>query len=311
MVLVLAAVCVLTIDVGMVFCTQARLQNAADAGSLAAVLELMQQRKAGCSEDEARGHAVTEAGEIAGANTPGAAVVVNFGRLNGDGEFVEQDTGVQATAVRVAVARDETAQAGSVGLFFAPLVGVREKDLHAVAVARASRSIKRVSGVLRPLAIYKGDIPPVSPARETMVVYDYGKLELGCFGLVDFDGGANRTRDLEDWILHGYQGSFGIDPDTGYTIVEGYPGFRTGLEDEFQQIIGQQFLVCVYDQITGRGANAEFRIVSFLGITLTDVQLGGKDRYIEARVEYLANIHDADVGDVGESHNLCKVQLVL
>ena len=312
MVVVLAAVCVLTIDMGLFFCARAKLQNAADAGSLAAMLELVQQRREGASEEEARVAAEVEAGEIAHANTPGARVGVTFGILDAECQFVEQDASVEATAAQVTVSRDENAEAGSVQLCFAPLAGLAQQDVHVLAVARCSSKIMRVNGALRPLGVDRADIPPLGETMtHSMVLYDDEEVAPGCLGFLDFDGGTNSLADLEDWILNGYPGSVGIDPETGYAIVEGNTGFKAGLEDEFQQIVGQRFLVCVYDQVRGKGASGEFRIVSFLCVTLLDVDLTEAEKSITARVEYATNIHGADVGSVGQSSNLCRVQLVM
>jgi len=308
MVLVLAAVCALTIDVGLVFYVRAQLQNGADAASLAAVLELMQQRNDGASEEEARAEAEVEAEAIAQANVPGAGVEVKFGLVDEDGQFIEQDTCVEASAVKVGVWRDGTAQAGSVELFFAPLLGLAKQDVRAEAVARSSSNIRGINNGLRPFAVYENDVPA---AGEVMTIYDDGQVAPGCFGLLDFNGGSHGVPELRDWILNGYDDTFGIDPEQGYTIVSATPGLKVALKTELNAIVGQQIVVCVYDEVTGQGANAEFRVVSFLCITLVEVKLTGQEKYVKARVEYMTSIHDADVGDVDESRNVCRIRLVM
>jgi len=317
MVLILAAVCALTVDVGLIFCMRARLQNGADAASLAAVLELIQQRNDGASEEEARAEATAEAEAIAQANSPGAGVEVKFGLVDEDGRFIEQDTCVEASAVQVVLRRDETADAGPVGLFFAPLFGMAEQDVRAEAVAGRSNSIMRIHKGMRPFAIYEGDIVPPG---QIITVYDQELVAPGCFGFIDFNGGSHGVPELREWILNGSDTPFTIDPETGYTIVSGMTGFRAALktvteelivEDASDQTCGKDIIVCVYDQVGGEGSNAYFRVVSFLSVTLVEAHFTGQEKYIKARVNDMTTIQDADVGNVGQSQNVCAVQIVM
>ena len=316
-VLFLLAVCVLTVDVGLLFCMRARLQNAADAGSLAAVLELMQQKKAGCCEDEARCHAQTEAGQIVGANTPGTSVHVMFGILDEDGQFVEQDSSVDATAAQVTVSRDEYGAAGPVPLCFAPLFGLAQKEVHALAVARRSSNIVRIHKGMRPFVVSTGN---VLPAGEVMTIYDQELVAPGCFGFLDFNGGSHGIPELRDWIVNGYDAAFGIDPQTGYAMVNGATGFRAALKDATEEMIvedasdqtsGKEIVIAVYDQVTGTGADAYFRVVGFLSVTVVEASFTGEEKYIRLRVNNMGNIHGADVGALGQSDNLYRIQIVM
>jgi len=66
--------------------------------------------------------------------------------------------------------------------------------------------------------------------------------------------------------------------------------------------------VCVYDEVTGQGSNANFRIVQFLALTITQVKLTGGSKYVKARVERLVSIPNCETGGSSDS-NVVKVHL--
>ena len=306
-VLVLLVVAALTIDAGFAFCTRAELQNAADAAALAGAQELVAQREGGHAEAPARSAAAAEAQAFVEANSAGAGSEIAFGTRDGNGEFIGQGDGVAAAVLSVRTFRDANAPAGPVRLFFAPLMGVDTLSVTGQAECETDTKVMTVNSDLSPFAVYEGDIVP---AGQTMTFYEHEQVVPGCYGLLDFNGGAHGTPELREWILYGYDGGLTIDPELGYIWVGGDPGFRASLKSALEERLGDPLVVCVYDQVTGQGSNAQFRVTAFLGITLTDFKLTGNNKYIRALVMGMYRIFDAQTGNVGNSPNVYKIQLV-
>jgi len=298
--IMLAAV---AIDGGYIMCTRARLQNAADAGSVAGALELVARLNGGASEADARTAAEVEAQSIAAANWDAARCEVLFGTYEG-GQFVEQGVETPATAVQVTMYRDEGASGGPLALLFAPIMGLNAVDVDAHAVSETALGIRVLRCGLGPFAVDKNIV--VAPGQ-TMKIYWPDLIVPGCFGLLNLDGGSLGTPELEDWILNGYDGEVALGPD-GYLWINGTTGWRAALKDEVQQRIGEIMFICIYDQVTGKGSNGNFRVIGFAAVRLTYCDLTGKNPYIDGVVQRIVSVPDCETG--GPLYNLCKVQLV-
>jgi hypothetical protein len=303
---VLGGIVALTADVGEMFVEKARLQNAADAASLAGAYVLAEQCADGQSEEQARAAALTEAAAIKEVNRAEAGINVEFGNWQQDGTFVAAGIETPATAVRVTTTRNHSAPGGALALTFARLLGFRTCDVAALAACEATGQIAGFRGGLRPFAVDKNSIVPIG---QMMTFYEQKKLAPGNFGLLDFNGGANGTPDLAQWIRYGYDGEVAVGDD-GYCWIDGDPGFRAALKDDIQAIWGEEIFVPVYDQVTGNGANASYRVIGFLGIVITDSQLTGKNKYIKCSVTQMRSVHDVVTGGNWTTPNLRKIQLV-
>ena len=299
--MVLAA---LVIDVGYLLCTEARLQNAADAGAVAAGLELAARRNDGATESGARSAAETEAQDIASANSEASRCEVLFGTFEDD-QFTEEGVGTDAEAVQVTVCRDESAPGGPLSLFFASVVGIDSVDVSSEAVCQLAEDIRSVrnSGMI-PFSVHSDE---VGEPGETITLYDNTKQAPGNFGILAFGGGS--MDDLWDWILNGYPGEVDIDPDAGYAEIQGTPGLRTPLDGAVQQRIGDTVIVCVHNQVDGQGSNTTFRVIGFLAVTITECQMTGEDKHIRGIVSEMFSVPFAETGGSADG-NLCKVQLV-
>jgi len=303
--LVVGIVAAFSIDIGYIVCARTRLQNAADAASLAAAQKIVEERNSGTAEEEARAAATVVAGQFVSANWEEAGWQIAFGILD-DGEFVEVDTDQAATMVQVATFRNEEAPGGPLAMFFAPIVGIDTQELTTSASCQVATGIRTIRGGLSPFAVFHEDIMPLG---ELMVIYDDDKVAPGNCGLLNLDGGANGTDELEEWILNGYDGTVEIDPDLGYLWIEGTPGVRSALKSALEERIGDIILVCVYDQVVEQGSNANYRIIKFVAVTLTDVRLTGKNKHVDGRVERIVYLADCETDDSFDD-NLCKIQLV-
>ena len=103
---ILTAAAAFCIDVGYICYARARLQNAADAGALAAMLQLVEERSGGAGESAARLAGRTEAESIVASNWGAAGCKVTFGAFT-DGQFVPaQDEASVASAARVRASRE-------------------------------------------------------------------------------------------------------------------------------------------------------------------------------------------------------------
>ena len=69
-------------------------------------------------------------------------------------------------------------------------------------------------------------------------------------------------------------GSLQLDAD-GHLTLQGDPGISAGIKDELASIKGQPRIIPVFDQVTGPGNNARYRIVQFAGVRIMDVKLTG------------------------------------
>ena len=132
----------------------------------------------------------------------------------------------------------------------------------------------------------------------------------GQFGWLDLNGGSNSSQELLDWMQNGYPGMFAIDPVVGFIMVDGSPGLRNSLKQYFNALIGQPIVVCVYDNLAGNGAQAQYRVVAFASITLTGAKLMGENDYIEIKLNMLSNVSNCLAGYGDPLSNLRRISLV-
>ena len=316
MLFVLGGLLALTVDVGQVFVWRARLQNAADAASLAGIHKLVRQRLEGVSEATARVAAASEATLIEQANVSDAGISIQFGKINAAGNFETVDGSTSATAVLATASRDSSAPGGSVRLAFAPLLGINRCPVAGTGVAEVTSSIRGVLTGLAPFAVPEERLVP--PGQEMVFypadgeAYDgLGDVTVapGCWGLLNLDGGALSTTELIEWIENGYNGLFEISED-GYIWIDGTSGFRAALQKPMRAKIGETLIMVVYDVVTGTGSNAQFRCVGFMRGTILEVKLTGKNERITCRVEQIGMLHGLVSGGNNNSPNILKIQLI-
>lgn len=102
----------------------------------------------------------------------------------------------------------------------------------------------------------------------------------GNWGMIDFNGGSNSNSEAQSWLADGYDGPV----STGW--YEGDPGALSGSHRSALQGLkssGETFSLPIFSDATGNGANAEFNLVAFPRVQLTDFNVTGKQskRYIE------------------------------
>ncbi len=269
---------VLAIDLGWLFVVKGELQNAADAGALAGVVELLYE-----GEDDARATAV------AYATRPD--------------QFRLNRTHPKADAVNVTVLGPETLQvsinrtggttAGPVPNIFARIWGRKMSEVGAVAVATLNhRIIGTGPGNLMPFGIHEDMLKGLVDSDGDGV---YDSLNIfpkswtpGNYALLNLNGGSTSNAESENWIRNGYDDFF-VLPETGCKCIE--VGGTTGISgssliDALNSRYGDTVLFPVFDKVVLQGAITIYRVVGFVGATITGTKLTGplKDRYLSVGI---------------------------
>lgn len=114
-------------------------------------------------------------------------------------------------------------------------------------------------------------------------LFPQGTGSPGNRGTVDIGSSNNSTADIARQIVYGISssdlaclgGSLQFD-SSGYLYLNGDTGISAGVKDELASIIGQTRIIPIFDQVTGPGNNAQYRIVKFVGVRILEVVLTGK-----------------------------------
>jgi len=136
--------------------------------------------------------------------------------------------------------------------------------------------------------LVRSEVRFVSNIDDTITFFPFTDMEApGNFGLVSLDGESNSASTIREWIENGYPETFTIPTDPGYIEMNGCPGMVTSIKNVVEGRIGDTVLITVYDQLTGQGNNATYRIPYFLAVEITEVHLTGapESRYIEGIVK--------------------------
>ncbi|NQT20651.1 MAG: hypothetical protein HQ592_13165 [Planctomycetes bacterium] len=312
-ILAVMAFAALVVDLGAVHTARTQLKVATDAAALAAVQEL--------GGDQV----YATAAQFASLNSVLARPVtlsqedIVTGHLDfATGAFTPDAE--PPNAVRVTARRTPGSPDGPLDLFFAGVFGIDTVSLEAESVAALDG---RVGGVepaqteneldLLPFAVDldqvghledlegnaidavnfeieldRSETRFVANVDQTIDFFPFDDMEApGNFGLVSLDGHSNGTSVLRNWIDNGYPDTFSISSDPGYLLLNGCPGMHGGISNAIDARVGDTVLVTVYDNLTGQGNNATYRIPYFLAVEIVDVQLTGppESRHIEAIIK--------------------------
>ncbi|MGQ9576039.1 MAG: pilus assembly protein TadG-related protein [Thermoguttaceae bacterium] len=212
-----------------------------------------------------------------------------------------------AASVRVRRTADQN---GQIALFFAQVIGKDRCGLEAEATAAFCNSIKGFrapsSGLnlgILPLTLdksswdallagagtdeYRWDpqLKQVVPGSDGVLevnLYPQGTGSPGNRGTVDIGSNNNSTADLARQIRYGvteadlahHGGKLELDAD-GHLYLNGDTGISAGIKDDLASVIGQPRVVPIFDEVTGNGNNAYYRIVGFVGVRIVYVKLTG------------------------------------
>lgn len=120
----------------------------------------------------------------------------------------------------------------------------------------------------------------------------------GNYGTINFSKtkSGNSTSDLRDIIMNGPKEADWPDlPEiltaspTKPVTVNGDPGISAGMEPAVRAIIGQPRFLPLYTTVSGNGNNSYFRLVGFAPVTIVDVKLSGRTKYIAVQPRTIYN----------------------
>lgn len=222
-------------------------------------------------------------------------------------EFYDPD---DYNAVKVRVVRKEN-QNGEVPFFFGRLFGLESREMEAEATAVL---LKNIGGfrtpydgsnvLLLPFALDKttwddmlegngqdnwtwdaelGQVVSGPDGVLEVNLFPQGTGSPGNRGTVDIGGSNNSTNDIARQILYGISesdleqmgGSVELD-ENGELSLNGDTGISAGVKDELESIIGDPRIIPIFDEVNGPGNNAQYEIVAFAGVRITEVKLTGK-----------------------------------
>jgi Flp pilus assembly protein TadG len=305
----------LAVDYGYLLKEKTDLQGAADATALAAVLSLAPApdgyQDLAAVRAAAREYAAANAGE--GFTVLDEDIVI--------GRFVPStiytnlqiDSSGVLDTVRVTLRRDTNAN-GGVALFFAKVLGFRDRPISATATA----ALQKADGLIEGSDILPCAVPLVEWNGQSVgdvwsiygdgrILDDWGNEIPGNWGTVDVGADSNSTNDLNDQILNGLRQSDLDDLYDKGTIptnthinsfyamwLDADTGLSAGLKHSVYEVIGKQRLVPIYDTLLGEsGDNMEAHIVSWGVVTITAAKFSGsKNTYIEITKSHM---YDGDL----------------
>ena len=241
------AVVAVGVDGGRVFVENQRVKTASEAAAMAA------------------------AGDWVATGTPCTASAMQYVARNADSSAVSNCTSTGSRysgVVTVAVSKDVSALFGSI-------IGRESSTVDSSASVRVSPA-GGLTG-LRPTALCENSAALVAwraSGFSTTQVFsvDFNNTCAGIpgnWGVLDFDGGANRTPDLQEWINNGYPGKVSIGQE-----FNGDPGIPSPALN-VDQIVGQTITVPVFDSTRLQGSTSVFRVASFVTMDVVSEKLSG------------------------------------
>jgi hypothetical protein len=262
--IVMLAFAALVLDGGFAYAQRRRMQNAADAGTLAGVRELALEGSD--SEIYAR---IDEYTRVRNGADSFEATYVPGGEPIGGGTIPEDTTGVRVRAVL------------TFPTFFAGVIGVPEMTAGAEAAASFS-AVGSATGLV-PIAVKEFDFPFNEPYEiwdsDKVSDLDDGIISDGQRGWYNFNGGSVGASELKNWMRYGYDEEV---PQEEW--INGSPGTMTSVLQVAGERIGETVIIALYDTVregeNGNGA-LDFHITGFAAFEIDEVVTKGKDKKIK------------------------------
>lgn len=246
-ILPIIAVTAVGVDGGRVFVENQRVQTASEAGAMAAASDWVR---------------------TGSACTPNS---LSFVRSNSD-----ESTSARCSTTGSRYSGVITVEASKdVSALFGSFIGHESTTVDSIA----SVQIRPVGGMngLRPTAICQ-DSPALVAWRSSgfsttqIFTVDFSGIcgdVSGNWGVLDFDGGSNRTIDLQSWINGGYPGFVSVGQE-----FNGDPGIPSPAL-HMDSVVGKTITVPVFDRSRLQGSTSRFHVSSFVQMDVIAVQLGG------------------------------------
>lgn len=250
----LLAVLALAIDGGYAYAQRRQMQNAADAAAVAG----------------ARAYALQNDVNAAVSHFTSTNNASSFSWSQSSETRTDSLTGLSINLTNIEVTANVT-----YNTFFARIVGINQMTASATARAR----IQPVDGI--------GNLLPIIPYEQNFVfgqVYDMWDDILnapGGFGWVNWDGGASSTPILVNYISNPSSSGVHNIGDWVYSMT----GVKASsqVRDALSYWLNRPVIVPMYDQVTGSGSNAQYRISGFAQFIMTDFTLTGNPKNVRGR----------------------------
>jgi Flp pilus assembly protein TadG len=334
----LLAMVAFAVDIGWIAATQSRLQAAADAAALAGAGQLSNGFPAFAVASSGSYSSIISSAETSAttyaenfANYNGAGNVnalvlsgsdVQFGYTNSSGTYTSPvGANVYPNTITVTLRMDGGLNT-TLGLFFAPVLGMSTKTLTATsqAVAYVETGISGlnyslgINGMILPVTLDVNEwntfVATGQSPDGTVHLGDNGKPQLqvypspgnapGNFGLLSVGPPTTDTPTYANWIDSGpspsdmqYLENNNQMPISSSSPASwaGGPGLKTPLESDFSSIMGLPRLIPVfqpasqspYQAASSTGSNATYSIVSLVGVTISEAGLRGGNMNISVQ----------------------------
>lgn len=211
------------------------------------------------------------AGEWVVSGVPCAGSALEFVSLN-SGESSLSDCSSAGSRYSGVVTVDVSK---NVSALFGSFIGRESSTVDSSASARVS-PVGGMSG-LRPTALCENSAALVAwraSGFSTAQVFtvDFNNTCAGVpgnWGVLDFDGGANRTPDLQEWINNGYPGKVSVGQE-----FNGDPGIPSPAL-RMDTVVGETVTVPVFDNVRLQGSVSLFRVSSFVTMDIVSERLDG------------------------------------
>jgi Flp pilus assembly protein TadG len=344
------------VDLGYIAVTQKEMQNAADAAALAGTSQLHDRNalKGTLIQSTMVANIRTMAQTFSADNTAGGVAMqldantsndqggdIVVGRIDDPTNFsntLNTNPLAKFNSVRCRLRRN-SAQNGSLRLFFGSLFGRNSQDLAASATAtyedgvigfglKNNNMIGSCSLIPFTLEVHLWTNAPTDPWYDATLppgvlqgngpdVWNYNPTDRsyasgsdgiheinlyptkgnspGNFGTVNLGQSNNGTPILERQILYGPNAQdlsafpnnqIALGPDGTLQLI-GNPGISAGFKDDLAAIRGQPRSFPLYISVDGQGANTQYTIVAFGGLTILDVDLTGNNKHVTVQPEYV------------------------
>jgi hypothetical protein len=302
------------VDLGYVQVVRTEMQRTADAAALSAAKRLYTlyvEQTPGypqTAEPQVSAVATTYAKDYNPVGGKGSDLA------SSDIQFLSYQAAPTINAVRVSVRRTADSN-GEVPLFFGRIFGMNSSPQEGMAATAAFKPNYNIRGfpspppnrnlMILPLALDKPTWDAVlkgigsdgwtwDSATKTVRPGGDGIYEVNLYpqdtgapgnrGTVRIGHSNNSTAIISRQIREGlnqadldyHGGELKLDAN-GELKLPGDPGISNGIKDDLAFIKGQPRIIPIYKgEVTGQGANAQYTIVEFGGVCITDVVLTGK-----------------------------------
>ncbi|NLV29774.1 MAG: pilus assembly protein TadE [Acidobacteria bacterium] len=277
----------MAIDIGHLLVVRNELQNAADAAALAGASHLYPQIPPASPSPPDWAAGETAASTNAPVNKAGGVVITDYEVQLGYWNFAHTPPGLQSTgitpgaqdfaAIKVTVRRANGKNGGPLGLFFAPVLGIKTSDVSATATAVMASPGTAKPGALLPVAISKAVADQKSsytcPDHTFKIGSSYHYPASMAGQWTSFETDRNDVPTVRDLIANGNPTPLSIGDNIWIQ-----PGSKTTLYNSIP--VPADVMLPVVDAVLSDSTHSAVPIWGFVCFHITGSE-GGSKKYIE------------------------------